>query len=676
MFVFDQLKREDPALRLVAFGVLAGLATLLAGLWWVQIVSYRDYQSDLNTQSFRSVRMPAPRGKILDRNGVELANNVPAYNVSLYLEELRSLFQDEYQGRIKAARAALKAQREAREKALGRDLTKTEARQYRLSYPARLAIGEEARLAAASNLTAQVTAQLGVPSNFDAQDFSTHYAKRLVLPFPIARDLNQAQIARFEEKFSGAAGVDLEMQSTRVYPYQTTAAHILGYLRRDDRSVVGEEAYYSYRLPDYKGLIGIEGGLDEELRGHAGGKSVLVNNLGYRQSENIWQPTMPGNNAVLTIDIRLQLAAEEALQQPATGGGNTRGAVVIMDVRNGDILALASSPTYNPNYFVRGFPPGQWARQHNEELSPERNRATQDIYQPGSVFKIVVGMAALEMGLDPREPYTVEPYPRDSRYGVFHLGRRDIKDTAAPGRYEFRRAFAKSSNSYFIHCGLQPGVLDKIVELGRRLHLGERAGLPTRQESEGHFPDPDDLRHGWSAGTTANLSIGQERVVVTPLQMATMISAVANGGTVYWPRLVQRLESQDPLASSPVQTFAPGRVRDRLGVSPGTLSVIYDAMLADTEDSDGTGREAVVPGFRIGGKTGTAQVGDARNRIVDQITWFASYGPWESPRYAVVVMVEGGRSGGGTCAPVAGKIYEAIRNLEQGVQPVAALGRD
>jgi penicillin-binding protein 2 len=151
-----------------------------------------------------------------------------------------------------------------------------------------------------------------------------------------------------------------------------------------------------------------------------------------------------------------------------------------------------------------------------------------------------------------------------------------------------------------------------------------------------------------------------------------MTAAIANGGTVYWPRLVQRLEPQDPLSSEPPLHYEAARVRDHLGLKRSTLRVMHDAMLADTEDADGTGRFAVVPGFRIGGKTGTAQVGNTRNRIVDHITWFASYGPWENPRYAVVVMVESGQSGGGTCAPIAREIYEAIQKLEREPQPLAA----
>jgi penicillin-binding protein 2 len=674
MLIFDQLRREDPAMRLVALGVLVGLTVLLVGLWWTQIVRYRVYESDLQTQSYRSVRVPAPRGKIVDRNGVELANNQPVYNISLYLEEMRGPFQQEYQRRKLAVKSALSNQRKTLEQRLGRELTKEESRKFTFTYAQAASLGAECRYAVASNLTAEVSAYLGVPIQLDPAEFAQHYAKNLYVPMRILKELSPHLVARFEERFSGVAGLNLDGESRRVYPQQSVGAHALGYLWFDDRSVEGEEAYYSYRLPDYRGLIGIEGGFDEELRGHAGGKWVLVNNLGYRQEESYWQPTVPGANAVLTIDLRVQQAAEQALKN--SGGVNTRGAVVVMDVRNGDILALASSPTYNPNNYVRGFPPGEWARLNDEELKPQFNRATQDIYQPGSIFKIVVGMAALELGLNPTEIHTLPPHPTFPNRGIAVFGRNQSKvDTAPPGTYNFRKAFAKSSNKYFIDAGLRPGVLEKMVDLGRRLHLGERTGMPTRQESAGHFPKPEHLRSGWSVGTTANLCIGQERIDVTPLQMALMISAVANGGTVYWPRLVQRLESQDPLAPVVTQTFETGRVRDRLGVSKRTLTIVQDAMLADTEPG-GTGVNAVVPGFPIGAKTGTAQNENIHNVVEDQTTWFASYGPWQSPRYAVIVMIEGGQSGGTTCAPVARKIYETIKQLEQPGAPLAVTRRN
>ena len=172
------------------------------------------------------------------------------------------------------------------------------------------------------------------------------------------------------------------------------------------------------------------------------------------------------------------------------------------------------------------------------------------------------------------------------------------------------------------------------------------------------------ISSGWHDGDTANVCIGQEAVEVTPLQMAVMTAAIANGGTVLWPRLVDRIEPQSPLAGEPTP-FKPGRVRDQLGVSRRNLDILREAMLADVEDSDGTGKQARVPGLRICGKTGTAQKEDRHGKLTDLKTWFISFAPYEAPRYAVVVLVDGGRSGGGDCAPIAGKIYEAILQREK-----------
>ena len=209
----------------------------------------------------------------------------------------------------------------------------------------------------ATAFTADLGQKLQTTLALDVKNFTNHAAKARYQPFSVMQDLQPQQVARFQEQFAGTPGVDLEMQTIRTYPHGTMAAHLIGYLKRekDGESRDGEESYYSYRLPDYRGLIGIEGGYDEKLCGHAGGKSVLVNNLGYRQSENIWQPTVPGYNATLTLDLRMQQAAERALARSPSG----RGAIVVMDTRNGDVLALASSPTFNPNHWVDGFPPGE-----------------------------------------------------------------------------------------------------------------------------------------------------------------------------------------------------------------------------------------------------------------------------------------------------------------------------
>jgi penicillin-binding protein 2 len=675
MLPFNPLQRDDPALRVVSLWVVAGLATLLAGLWWVQVVHGGEYQSRFESQSYRTVRVAAPRGRILDRNGTELANNRPSYDVNLYLEEMRKPMDAEFDTRVKAAKAALKAQREAKEKALSRPLTKDEAKAFRLSAAQREEIARQSRLNIANQYAASLAQKLQIPLVLDEKKFTNHYVKSRSQPFPVVSDLRPEQVARFEEQFGGDPAVELEVRSVRQYPLGITSAHLLGYgsLKREGESVDGEQSFYNYREPDFQGLIGIEGGMDEPLRGQAGEKSLQVNYLGYRQTETILQPVVPGSNVVLTIDARLQKAALKALSHGPEGTA-TRGAIVVMDVHSGDVLALVSSPAYNPSYWVTGFPPGEFERLSDDKQKPEINRATYGNYFPGSIFKIVVGMAALEKGLNPEATFMVPPHPTLAGKGAYYIGRTAKKDQAAPGPYNFRRALAKSSNSYFVHAGREEGVLPLIIELGHRLHLGERAGIPTRQESPGIFPAPEQIRKGWSEGDTANLCIGQARVAATPLQVAVMISAIANGGTVYWPRLVQRLEPQDALPNHTALAYPAARARDQLGVSQRTMSVIHEAMLAETEDPEGTGHAvAGMPGFRVGGKTGTAQVADERNEMVDQFTWFASYGPWENPRYAVVVMVESGRSGGGTCAPLAREIYEAIQNLEK-PQPIARNG--
>jgi penicillin-binding protein 2 len=299
-------------------------------------------------------------------------------------------------------------------------------------------------------------------------------------------------------------------------------------------------------------------------------------------------------------------------------------------------------------------------RWNDKDLELQINHAVQGGYAPGSIFKIVVGLAALELGvLNPKEKiYSPGYYPMP--------GRKPIGDTAGSGDFDFDRALAKSSNFYFITQGLKPGVLPKIVAIGQRLHFGERTRILPGQESRGYFPDQQSIATAsWRPGSTANLSIGQEKISVTPLQIAVMISAIANGGKVLWPRLVSRIE---PYGSDfPSQTFPAGQVRDTLGVSQRSLRVVHEAMKADVESPEGTGHAAAVPGMTIAGKTGTAEV--EKNGRIDKtakITWFASFAPYENPRYAVIAMVDGGGASGGlTCAPIAHKVYLALQQREQ-----------
>lgn len=639
MIVFDQLKRNDPHLRLVTLAVLAGIATLIAGLWWVQVISYRTFSENQKAQSFRTVRIPAIRGKIVDRNFTSLAENQPSYNVILYIDELRSQFKAEW-ARTRPPRGT------------------------RLTRDQRFLLEAQARYRVVSNIVHEVSRTLGFPIEFGFEDLRKHYNSQLALPLPLVVNLSPAHVARLLEQSGLPPGVDLEVQPTRYYPHGSTAAHILGYLRADNRSMEGEVADFNFRLPDYRGHVGIEGVFDQELRGKAGVKSVLVNSLGYRQSENIWSPAEPGRNLILTIDTAIHQAAETNL---ARAMPNTRGAVVVMDPNNGDILALASSPTFNPNAFIPRISFDEWRRLSDEKLKPQVNRAMQENYAPGSIFKIVTGMSALEHGLDPYEkiynPKWIKVPGRNT----------PINDLAEAGEYDFRKAFIHSSNTYFISNGLRYGGIEGLFRIGQKLHLGERTGLLSRQETSGFFPAEAQIRRGWTAPDTAHLCIGQGQIAVTPLQMAVMVSAIANGGKVVWPRLVDRIVPADPGSDELAILFPSRPPRDRLPVSEQTLIITREAMLADVEEG-GTGKAAMVPGMRICGKTGTAQITNARNEKIGNTVWFTSYAPHESPRWVVIVMIEGEisdrLSGGGTCAPIAKKIYLAIQEVE-GRKPAA-----
>lgn len=650
MLIVDQLKRGDAKLRWLAVGVLVGMFVLATGLWFLQVVNYKKYEQSLVTQSYRTIRMPAVRGRILDRNGDILAESRPSYNVNLYLEELRPHFQDQYY--ILKSNAVWRITEE------NKRVPKDQRKKYTLNL--RLQLEAQARYMVVRELMNRVSKILQVPLELSEKDFRKHYEEKRSYPLALLENLSPSQVASFAESASTLPGVELQVQSLRSYPHGSMAAHLLGYMGKTESAPGGEEEIeFDYRLPDFKGTVGIEGAFDEQLRGVAGAKSLLVNNMLYRQAENIWLPPKPGDDVILTIDARIQQAAEDALKRQGLG---TRAAVVVLDVRNGDILAMASAPTFDPNSFVPRITHAEYARINDPETKPMLNRASFAIYQPGSAFKIVVALAALEAGkLNPHEQF----YSK----GLYNLGPKKWECTAGAGNFDFHRAFIKSCNCYFIDHGLDVGV-DNILRMGNQFCLGEKTGLPTRQDVAGYFPAVGTRRRNmggpWTAGDTANLSIGQGDIAVTPLQMAVATAAVANGGKVFWPRVVDRLEAEENGFRKVTESFEQGRVRNEVKLSPRNLKIVQEAMRDDVADPEGTGKGAAIAGWQICGKTGTA---DGRTM---RTTWFVSYAPFDSPRYAVVAMVESGASGGRTCAPMTKWVYEALQKMEQGNRVTAA----
>lgn len=628
MGFYEHIRPRDSRLAFIGAVILLGMGLLMSGLWYLQVFASREFVASQQNQSVRTVRVPAVRGKILDRHGRVLAEDRPAYTINAYLEELRPHFRA--------------AWRTARKRVIG-GLTRDESLDLQIQIRHQVINGYIDQM------------NIGLPMTLSPKSVQEHFNAQLALPLPVLKGLNETNVANFMENSGSIPGFDLDVHPTRYYS-GIAAAHLLGHLKRNDNA--GEDTTeHHYRLPDYAGVLGLERLHDQELRGQAGTKSMLVNNLGYRQGENLLVPAQPGHNLILTLDLAIQEAAVQALRETEREGA----AAVVMNPNNGDILALASLPLFDPNQFIPRLTPETWRTYNDRQRKPMRFRATQERYPPGSIFKIISGLAALEDGINPAEN-VYNP-------GYYRLGRKRIRDTAAPGEYDFREAFKRSSNTYFIHWGMKMGAR-KIVAMGDQFLLGKRTDLLPGQEAAGQFPQlrmrgrqlyDGDAR--WYDGDTANISIGQGRISVTPLQMAIMTSAVANGGTVYRPRLVNRVEPADPAAADRIRRFAAGQVAGRLKVQAKNLAIVREAMWADVQESTGTGKRAAIDGFDICGKTGTAEV-QLRGGGRGKVTWFVAFAPLEHPRYAVVVMTEKGASGGLTCAPAAKKIFQALLKQE------------
>jgi penicillin-binding protein 2 len=317
---------------------------------------------------------------------------------------------------------------------------------------------------------------------------------------------------------------------------------------------------------------------------------------------------------------------------------------------------MASEPAFDPNMFVRGISKSESEQLRDPIRMPEFNRATFGAYNPGSTFKIVTALACLESGLDPNQQIYLPGY-----YQPKHGHR--IDDRAGAGNFDLKRAFYKSSNAYFITNGLRFAGARKLLEVAHRFHLGEKTEIGT-PEVRGDVPTPEQAVK-LPEGKLANFCIGQE-VTVTPIQMACFVSSIANGGKLFWPRVV--ITNRSPEEPFDLIGNREGNLRDIVKMDPQHLEILREAMRLDTQNPEANaygafhnaGKEAL--SFQVAGKTGTAEI--KRPGVKDKTTWFVSYAPVDHPKWGVVVMVESGGSGGGTCAPVARDIYEALQRID------------
>ena len=459
-------------------------------------------------------------------------------------------------------------------------------------------------------------------------------------PVRVRRGLTFEEVIPLEERRAELPGVMVEVEPRRAYPAGRLAAHLLGYVREASPEQLREG---SYRPGDLAGQSGIERMLDEFLRGRDGGEEVEVDAAGRPLRVLERRAPQPGADVTTTLDRRVQEAAERAL-------GDAAGAVVVMDPRNGDLLAMASTPAFDPARFSEPITRDEWLRLVRDPQHPFLNRGLQ-AYAPGSVFKLVVAAAALQEGLI--TPSDKLPCPASMQIGNRTLRNWKREDQ---GPIDLERAIATSCNTFFAHLGLRVGI-DRIARYARAFGFGQPTGIILGDERAGLVPTPTrgSVTRTWSPGDTANMAIGQGRVLVTPLQVARFMSALANGGILWRPRLIQHVgDARETVLS--VLPEATGHVT----LSPAVLAVLRRSLWAAVNDG-GTASAARVPGLDVAGKTGTAQiVRDSDSTRGQDHAWFAGYAPAEDPQVVVVVLVERGGIGGRVAAPVAQRVFLEI----------------
>jgi penicillin-binding protein 2 len=492
----------------------------------------------------------------------------------------------------------------------------------------------------------------------DPEVLKLHRATMAFKPVPIKRDVPRDRVAYFAEHRMDFPGLFLEVEPLRSYPYGTFAAHLLGYLGEIGESQLQRSKSEGYQLGDLIGQYGLERTYEAVLRGQHGVRQVEVDALGREMQLIAARPQKPGTNLVLTLDLYLQQLAEQLLEEHA-------GAIIALDPRNGQILALASSPTFDPNAFATHLSKTEWTALTTHPKRPLNNRALQGQYPPGSIFKIVTALAALEESV-------VTPQKTQFCPGSYVYGSRTFRDWKAGGHgtMNLRQALIESCDVYFYHVGQELGV-DRIARHARAFGLGQATGFGLDSEKSGLIPSTQWKRRAraqpWYAGETLSVAIGQGYTLFTPLQAANMIAAVANGGTLYKPSIVLRQESAD---GTILHETAP-EVLHQLPLKPQHLAVVRQSLWGVVNDPKGTGKKAHHEHIAIAGKTGTAQVvrlpehsgpRQRQEHIPERYrdhAWFVAFAPFEAPTIAVVIMIEHAGKGGGQFAEYAKTLIHA-----------------
>ena len=480
-------------------------------------------------------------------------------------------------------------------------------------------------------------------------------------PVRIKEDVSRRVMAVLEAGRYEWPGVQIEVEPRRSYPHGKLAAHILGYVGQINQTELDRRKSEGYRIGDYIGKKGIEKELDGELKGVDGVARLEVDSFGREVRVLASREPRPGNNVYLTIDLGLQQITEKVM------AGNV-GAIAIVDPKNGEVLAAVSSPAVDPNKFISGFSRAEWAAMESDATHPLQNRTLQAQYPPGSIFKIVTAVAAIEKGVVSEETTFIcrgSFYYGDRSYGCWKKG--------GHGEVNLHRALVESCDVYFYQVGIKVGI-DYISKVSREFGLGKKTGILLGGEASGLAPSRAWKKRArgeqWFPGETVSVSIGQGYNLVTPLQAAAMTSVLANDGTLYRPELLISINTPD--GETVVRTSE--KESRPVAVSARSLRLVKKALRGVVIEQRGTGKAAAVDGLDVSGKTGTAQVvklvkeedgkgeRDVPRRFRDH-AWFVCYATSPSGTVAIAVLVEHGGHGGSTSAPLAGSILREMKNL-------------
>ncbi len=482
------------------------------------------------------------------------------------------------------------------------------------------------------------------------------------MPIRLVADLDRDCLARIEAHKVRLPGVVIQLEPKREYRWNGTAAHLIGYLSEITEAELKSEDYEGYFAGEDIGRFGVESAFEKYLHGKRGGRQVEVDAIGRRMRVLDEVLPIPGRNLWLTIDIEVQKVAESCLE-------GSVGGIVALDPNNGAVLAMASRPTFDQEQFIRGLNKEQWQALSKDPNHPLLNRCIGSAYPPGSTYKAIVALAALKEGM-------VTPETNFGCPGFLYFAGRKYRcwRDRGHGSVDVERALIQSCDVYFYQSGLRLGV-DRIAQYAHYFGLGERTGIGLKGENPGNIPTAawkKKVFHvPWQKGETLSIAIGQGFDTATPLQMANAFAAIGNGGKLWQPFVVRRIEG----GNSDEIDEMKGKLKRTIPVDARYFQVVQKGLCGVVQDERGTAHSAIKDrSIPISGKTGTAQVvklAEGANRKLAakmaKLTerdhaWFVAYAPSVDPKIAVAVLVEHGGHGSSTAAPLAQRVIAAYLN--------------